>query len=273
MVLFRRKKRLDSVDIMRHSVKILIFILFPGCTYVDSKEEDVSANFQDSVNQINEKFPYVLDSTQWPKGMLLGKVEFSKDDRFRRLSPLYCDKEIYLLNEVEIAFDQMAAAAKIDRVDLKVISGARSFNHQKSIWSRKWDTYSGDGISKSISILLYSAMPGTSRHHWGTDLDLNSLNNEYFESGEGLKIYNWLVKNAGKYGFYQPYTSKETGNRKGYEMEKWHWSYAPVSSELLKLYNELIRYSDLTGFDGASHAKDLKIIEDYVNGVANPLEY
>ena len=38
-------------------------------------------------------------------------------------------------------------------------------------------------------------MPSTSRHHWGTDLDLNNLNNSYFTSGKGKKIYKGSEKN------------------------------------------------------------------------------
>ena len=52
-------------------------------------------------------------------------------------------------------------------------------------------------------------MPSTSRHHWGTDIDLNSLNNSYFSSGKGLKEYDWLTTNANHYGFYQVYTDEK----------------------------------------------------------------
>ncbi|NJK84501.1 MAG: M15 family metallopeptidase [Saprospiraceae bacterium] len=40
---------------------------------------------------------------------------------------------------------------------------------------------------RALKILKYSSMPGTSRHHWGTDIDLNSFSNSYFEQGEGKK--------------------------------------------------------------------------------------
>jgi LAS superfamily LD-carboxypeptidase LdcB len=110
-------------------------------------------------------------------------------------------------------------------------------------------------------------MPGTSRHHWGTDIDLNNLNNEYFESGEGLKIYQWLTAHAHRFGFCQPYTSK-TGGRTGYEEEKWHWSYTPLSIPLLEEYKKTITLSDLTGFMGSGAAVKLDVIKNYVDGVA-----
>ncbi len=55
-------------------------------------------------------------------------------------------------------------------------------------------------------------MPGTSRHHWGTEIDLNALNNKWFENGKGLKVYQLAYKNAAQYGFHQPYTAKNIVN-------------------------------------------------------------
>ncbi|MFM7661667.1 MAG: D-alanyl-D-alanine carboxypeptidase family protein, partial [Bacteroidota bacterium] len=54
---------------------------------------------------------------------------------------------------------------------------------------------------------------------------------------------------------------------KGYEMEKWHWSYIPISSQYLKKYNELITYKNIKGFVGSNLASKLKSIEEYVNGI------
>ena len=58
-------------------------------------------------------------------------------------------------------------------------------------------------------ILEYSSAPGTSRHHWGTDMDINALQNDYFSNkGNGAFLYEWLQKNAAKFGFCQPYNKK-----------------------------------------------------------------
>jgi len=50
-------------------------------------------------------------------------------------------------------------------------------------------------------------MPGTSRHHWGSDVDLYSLEDIDFLKGNGKIIYQWLTDNAASYGFCQPYTA------------------------------------------------------------------
>lgn len=164
----------------------------------------------------------------------------------------------------------MAHEAKKENISLYIISGTRNFNHQKRIWNYKWNTKYKNltPLNRVLKILEYSSMPSTSRHHWGTDIDLNNLTNNYFSYGKGLKEYNWLIENAPKFGFYQVYTSKSTG-RTGYNEEKWHWSYAPLSTLYLEYYNKNISYSDIKDFDGFEFDKDLNIIPDYVNGI-NP---
>ena len=67
-------------------------------------------------------------------------------------------------------------------------------------------------IDKAIDILTYSSMPGTSRHHWGTDIDFNSLENSYFDAGDGLKVYEFLKRCGEELGFMQVYTSKKWQN-------------------------------------------------------------
>ena len=110
-------------------------------------------------------------------------------------------------------------------------------------------------------------MPMCSRHHWGTDLDLNSLENSYFSSGKGLKIYEWLTKHAPDYGFCQVYTNKKINNRTGYEEEKWHWSYMPIARQNLMRYNKTVKITDIKGFLGWETASEVNIIEAYVNGI------
>jgi LAS superfamily LD-carboxypeptidase LdcB len=200
---------------------------------------------------------------------LLGKFDYSKDSFFTSVATEHCSKPMYLQKETYKKFKEMYAAAKKDGVSLKIISGTRNFNEQKAIWERKWNTNikTMDSLKAAKTILLYSSMPTTSRHHWGTDMDINSLENSYFASGQGLKEYTWLKKNAAKFGFCQVYTDKKTTNRSGYEMEKWHWSYIPISSHYLKKYEELISYKQVKGFQASELAPKLKSIEDYVNGI------
>jgi D-alanyl-D-alanine carboxypeptidase len=211
----------------------------------------------------------------YKKSELLGKFNFKTHPAFSKVSNGFSDRDIYLRTEVNIAFTAMALAAKNDSVDLKVISGTRNFSRQTEIWNGKWNTFSGSEIEKAKEILLYSSMPGTTRHHWGTDFDLNALEPEYFETEEGVKLYNWLKVNAWQFGFFQPYYKKGEERTAGYNEEKWHWSYYPTSNQMLRAYNNSINYKDLKDYKGSELADSLKIFENYVNAVCVPknLEY
>ena len=161
----------------------------------------------------------------------------------------------------------MYSDALEDSVKLKVVSGTRNFDEQKAIWERKWENYKNlSPKERAKKILRYSSMPSSSRHHWGTDIDLNNFENSYFEYGEGLRIYKWLKENANNYGFYQVYTDAPDRIR-GYNLERWHWSYMPLSCHYLGFYNKNVNIKDITGFKGSNLAKELLIIRKYVNGV------
>jgi zinc D-Ala-D-Ala carboxypeptidase len=221
-----------------------------------------------------------LASAQSEKDYLLGKFEPASHDSFVKLEKRWSAGSAvngYLRKEAYEAFVKMATAARLENVKLVIISATRNFDRQKTIWENKWNgkvTVGGvnlttltDPSHRARQILLYSSMPGTSRHHWGTDIDLNALEESYFQSGEGKKVYQWLQKNAATYGFCQPYTSKNQG-RTGYEEEKWHWSYLPLSVDLLKRYNAIIQSDDIQGFLGSETAAKVEVIKNYVNGVA-----
>ena len=205
------------------------------------------------------------------KNILLGKLDYKKDSNFSIVNTKYSSKTIYLRNEVLLKFDEMYNAALKEGIKLLIISGTRSFNHQKHIWDRKWakNIMKMDSISTIKEILKYSSMPSTSRHHWGTDIDLNNLQNSYFEKGEGKKIFDWLVKNAFKYGFHMTYDNQEESKRTGYKMEKWHWSYMPISEQYLLQFNQYIKYEDICSFKGSKFAchEDIDIIKNFVNGI------
>lgn len=223
-------------------------------------------------NLVVETVPVELQKkeidTSITKDVVLGKFNYRTHKDFIKVNTHHASKTLYLNQACYAAFKAMYNAAKADGVYLKIISGTRNFYEQKSIWERKWTKYVNlEPKTRALKILEYSSMPSSSRHHWGTDMDLNNLNNSYFEKGEGLKIYNWLLQHAKTYGFNQVYTDKQ-GGRTGYNMEKWHWSYMPLSEKYLRFYNENITYKDITGFKGSEHSEAIGIIKNYVNGIS-----
>jgi len=210
---------------------------------------------------------------------LMGKFEPKKDERFTVVSTKHADRSgLYLRKETYAAFLEMTAAAKKDGIKLIIKSATRNFIYQKGIWERKWSgktKINGKNINditrevadKSSIILQYSSMPGSSRHHWGTDFDLNAFTNSYFEKGQGLKEYEWLVTNAGKFGFCQPYSPLGKDRPKGYQEEKWHWSYLPLSTTLTEQAGLRITDEMIQGFEGDYTAQAINIVDNYILGI------
>jgi LAS superfamily LD-carboxypeptidase LdcB len=123
-------------------------------------------------------------------------------------------------------------------------------------------------------ILEFRSAPGTSRHHFGTDLDINRINPMFSEGKNDLavreNIYKWLTKNARDFGFCQTYTPKGIrGRETGYNEERWHWSYIPLSRNFTAEYKRLIRPEDISGFLGDQYVASEDIINKYALSI-NP---
>jgi zinc D-Ala-D-Ala carboxypeptidase len=215
------------------------------------------------------------DSLEQMKQVLLGKVTYEENPDFEIIESQHTTKEnIYLRKEAYAAYKLMYAAAKEAGIELTILSASRNFEHQKRIWERKWNNLLDKKkihshkvrLQTAKQILQFSSMPGTSRHHWGTDIDLVSLEPEFFATKRGVEIYIWLTENAPKFGFCQTYQGRNS-SRSGYEDEPWHWSYLPIASNFFRQYMEHITYKDIHGFKGFNLAKELGVIQFYVGGI------
>lgn len=212
-----------------------------------------------------------LNSATKVENYLSGKFNPAKHGAFVKVPEKYANRKgHYLRQEAFDAFKKMHVAARKDNVKLIIRSASRNFDHQKRIWNRKWNEKSKqipNHRKRVQNILNYSSMPGTSRHHWGTEVDLNSFNNTWFTYGKGLKLFNWMNANAHKYGFKRPYTAKNSQRPTGYNEEKWHWSYTPLSKLMLADAKGLLTDNKITGFSGSDHAVSLGIVKNYIFGV------
>lgn len=267
-------------------MKKLIFLLIPSFIFINCKVEDNNTPIKTTEvasmskkYEISQKHNSILDSSITIDD-ILGKVVYENDKRFINIPGEYADSDSrYMLEEAFLQYKKMHKAAKKEGLDLKIVSAARNFDDQKRIWERKWNgqTTLSNGMNlakvrmndeqKARMILLYSSMPGTSRHHWGTDIDINDVEEEYFEGAKGQREYEWLDKNASKYGFCQVYSEKGENRPNGYEEEKWHWSYMPIADKYLAKAKEELNYEMISGFDGSHTAKQLQVIEHYIGGI------
>ena len=256
---------------------LLVALLIVACHTPESPSNS-SYSMTDSSDKSTDSIPAVTLN----KKALLGQINPTWDSDFALIDTQYTDKEaIYLRKQAYEAFVKMARAAQEAGIALRIVSATRNFAAQQRIWEAKWNgqrKVAGEDLSQTIpkpkkralKILEYSSMPGTSRHHWGTDVDLNALSNDYFAAGEGRKVYDWLRENAATYGFCQVYTEQGRDRPAGYQEEKWHWSYMPLASRFLQQYNATVSYDDLGGFDGGEVAEEVDAIRKYVNGIAPP---
>lgn len=174
----------------------------------------------------------------------------SYDELIGKGNPTLYGDGFQLRKEAFDAFIKMKNAALKDSISIQVVSSYRNFAHQNRIWERKFKSFTQQGLSpeKAIQkIIEYSTIPGTSRHHWGTDMDIidahvaqpkNVLSPSHFEgNGSYVNLKKWMDENSKDYGFYLVYTDHP--DRKGFKYEPWHYSYKSLSCEYLKEYRKL----------------------------------
>jgi LAS superfamily LD-carboxypeptidase LdcB len=153
------------------------------------------------------------------------------------------------------AIQQLIDDARRAGFQMRVASGFRSFERQLLIWNGKctgnrpvldhdgnaMDLQAISSIEKVYAILRWSALPGASRHHWGTDIDIYDaavMPNDYQlqlhpdeYSGNGLfaPMMKWLAEYLTLENspcFDRPYLDAGEG---GVAPELWHLSYQPIA--------------------------------------------
>jgi LAS superfamily LD-carboxypeptidase LdcB len=149
------------------------------------------------------------------------------------------------------AFTNLVRAAGADGFEVCAVSAFRDFDRQLAIWNGKYSgerpTQGVDGRPLAVeclapearieAILRWSALPGASRHHWGTDFDLADRNalepgrsarltpDEYAPGGPFAALSAWLEEHAARFGFFRPYR----GVKSAVQAEPWHFSFAPLA--------------------------------------------
>jgi len=155
------------------------------------------------------------------------------------------------------AFAALQADAAVAGFKLTVASAYRSFDRQALIWNGKLrgerpvhddqgqviDLSALTDENRIAAVLRFSALPGASRHHWGTDLDVfdaaalpagarvQLVPSEVCAGGYFDALHCWLDERMAyreSNGFFRPYAH----DRGGLAPERWHLSFAPLSRHL-----------------------------------------
>lgn len=173
----------------------------------------------------------------------------------RHLCPTLVGQKSFLIHQ-QVSDDLLALKAAADDAGFvfNIASGFRDYQRQTTIWNNKMSGHSAilDHASQPLepsqlseaqkvqAILRWSALPGASRHHWGSDFDV--FDRRALPSGETLKLepweylsghqhafYCWLKENLNNFGFFFPY-QQDLG---GVAPEPWHISHYHTATQCL----------------------------------------
>lgn len=228
----------DELAKMRESNDALVEILDTERAENDSLEEQI----EDRISKINstvgsldklskldpellQKYSktYFLNEHFEPKGL-------SKLD----IDMVYNDRSIEFLTKAKPFLEDLIEAAKKDNIDLRVLSGYRSYDTQSALKTSYKVTY-GAGANQ------FSADQGYSEHQLGTAVDFTTSQlGANFESIGNTDAFIWLKNNAHKYGFVLSYPE---GN-KYYVYEPWHWRFVGIDLAE-KLYRKKDNFYDM----------------------------
>jgi LAS superfamily LD-carboxypeptidase LdcB len=195
------------------------------------------------------------------------------------------------------ALRQLRSAARAQGFELLPVSSFRDFDRQLAIWNGKYRgerallDHGGQPLAAAAlspeqrveAILAWSALPGASRHHWGSDCDVidaaalpagtavQLLEQDYAAGGRYAGLSAWLDEHAAAFGFFRPYDR----DRGGVRPEPWHLSFAPLAVTALAAMTPGMLIDALAGADlegrSAVLARLPELYARYVTAVAAPL--
>ena len=166
----------------------------------------------------------------------------------------------FLQAEAAKAFQGLQQSAVKHGFNLQPASSFRDFARQQLIWNGKFngerkvhddagnalDLSRLDDWQKAQAILRWSALPGASRHHWGTEIDIfgpdllpqgQSLQLEPWEYEKGgyfFELSEFLTKNLPHFDFSLPFMQMPAEKKIGHE--PWHMSYIPLAEQAANVF-------------------------------------
>lgn len=126
-----------------------------------------------------------------------------------------------LTAETKSAFAKMKQDASKEGIELRIVSGYRSYDYQKNLFNK----YLNRPGETRESVESYSARPGYSEHHTGLAIDVNNASSSFV----GTPEQKWLNENCVKYGFIIRYPEGKE-QYTGYKYEPWHIRYLGVET-------------------------------------------
>ncbi|OOF36412.1 M15 family metallopeptidase [Rodentibacter heidelbergensis] len=159
------------------------------------------------------------------------------------------------------AFQGLQQSAVKNGFNLQPASSFRDFARQQLIWNSKFNGErkvhddAGNALDLSLledwqkcqAILRWSALPGASRHHWGTEIDIFDPDLlppgqtlqlepwEYEKGGYFFELSEFLTENLPHFDFALPFMTMLPEKKIG--REPWHISYRPLAEQASKQFS------------------------------------
>ena len=187
---------------MEKIIYILILIILENNFYKDIKDVDTT-NYDFIVNK-----NYKLKEDYIPNDLEKINLEYACDNK-------------YLRHEARINFEKMTKQAKLEGYNIIAVSTYRSYDYQYKLYN---NYVKEKGIHYAD---MASARAGHSEHQTGLAVDIADLSLDY-DNFETTKEFNWIKKNAHKYGFILRYP-KAKFHITGFKYEPWHYRYVGVN--------------------------------------------
>ena len=186
----------------------------------------------------NDNYTDATPVTKFSKDMLVNKhyvlsEDFVPDDLVE-FDEKYRNDYVQSGNrEAVVAFGQMYEAAEKEGLGLVINSSYRSYQDQKELCDYYRQIYGDNYVNQ------YVAFPGYSEHQTGLSFDIGSKTSNVFKKSQE---YQWMLKNAYKYGFILRFTTK-ISSYTGFRSEPWHYRY--VGKEIAQyIYDNDISYEE-----------------------------
>ena len=210
--------------------------------YISYKEAN-DYSYEDVVTHVNigldkDFYDEPITLSEFDETMLVNKYrslpeDYEPEDLVSIDAEYSSDGNQKAVKIVADAFIKMAKDAEKENLHMISNSSYRSYKEQQEIYELYDKTYGGQYAKE------YAALAGFSEHQTGYVIDIANKNHEIFD---GTQEFQWLKKNAHKYGFILRYPQKKA-DITGYEYESWHYRYVGV--ELAKkVYESELAYDE-----------------------------
>ena len=223
-----KDKRLDELENIDKKIDYFNYNYIDR--YINYKEKNKELSIEQIIKNVNMN----LDKTHYEdkipaknlneETILVNKYYYLDENyvpnNLEKINNQYALDNMKLVKEAKEAFEKLSKDASKENLNIIAMSAYRSYSYQIDLYNRYAKS---DGKEKADT---YSGRPGHSEHQTGLAVDVYNKKLPY-TSFENTKEYEWMMKNAYKYGFILIFP-KDKEEETGYHFESWHYRYVGI---------------------------------------------